>query len=286
MFDNNFYFLSWEKAYFNVIRLQRRILKAVYVGDFFTALKLQRLLIISSSARLLSIRLVTKTSIFKGFVSSVTPLNLTFLEKFKLNNLLIKNVNRWYPVKYKKILILDNPSLPSFDFQFWSIPDLCWIRLISFAIESSHEAFFSPRNFSLYGLSFVHRVQKLIFLNLLKESYGLQKRVLIINLSETIRMVDFALLLKKLLVPRSIKLGIFRFLSLGLQLDLNNILKQYNYFGFLLANILISDIDFFFDSIRVGSSMLIFLKPNDNESYFLSRFLSFFYKVGIIGVRS
>lgn len=62
MFNNNFSLLPWEKARLNTFRLQRRISKSISVGDFFYALKLQKLLVLSNSARLLAIRFVTQTS--------------------------------------------------------------------------------------------------------------------------------------------------------------------------------------------------------------------------------
>lgn len=284
MFDNKVHLLSWKKAYSNVVRLQRRILKSTFVGDLITALKMQKLLILSNSARFLSIRFVTQSSEFKSVFDPYSSFYLTFLDRFKLNNLLLKNVNNWYPVDFKSILVSDDPFVCPFNIQLWSIPDRCWSCLINLALKPAHEAFFSPTNFSFYDFPFIHKVQKFIFLSLVQESYGLQKRVLIVRSLDRVQIRNFAFLLKKLLVPRSIKLGIFRFLKLGLEVNLSDNLKRYNYFSFLLANIFLSDFDFFFRSVRFGSNFMVFVKPNENELELSNKFLNFLYTIGINGV--
>lgn len=284
MFDNKNYFLSWKKASLNVFRLQRRIIKSVCVGDFLTSLRLQKLLVLSNSARLLSIRFVTQSLKFTKAFDSYDRFNLTSVERFKLNNLLLKNINNWRPVKFKSVIISDSSLVSPFKIQMWSIPDRCWSYLINLAVKPAHEVFFSPTNFTFCGLPCVHRIQKFVFLNLIRQSYGLQKRVLIVYSLDDVQLTNFRFLLKKLLVPRSIKMGIFRFLKLGLEVNLSNNSQRYNHLGFLLANVLFSDFDFLLRSVRVGSNLIVFIKPNENELEVSNKFLNFLYSVNIDGV--
>jgi RNA-directed DNA polymerase len=52
--------LNWKKFPKNLFRLQRRVYKAVQVGDKRKARSLQKLILKSQSARLLAIRQVTQ----------------------------------------------------------------------------------------------------------------------------------------------------------------------------------------------------------------------------------
>lgn len=285
MFNSNSYIITWEKARSNLSRLQRRIFKAIYIGDFTYALKLQKLLIASNSARLISIRNVTQGSKINNFTGIDNKVSLTFSEKFKINNFLLQNVNNWNPGKYKDIFIRsDDTSNLLFNVRVWSIADRCWHYLIQFALAPAHEASFSSRNFSFNGLNSIYKMQKVISLNIMKESYGSQKRVLIICFPDKINIFSINVLLRKVLAPRSIKLGIFRFLKSGLNLYISNKFGGTNPLGYLLSNILIDEIDSFFNSVRVGSNFLIFLRPYDSEVERVERLIKFLMSIGIDGV--
>lgn len=286
MFDNSYLFISWNKARLNVFRLQKRIFKSIYIGDFIYALKLQKLLIISNSARLLAIRFVTQGNSASIVNYKDSNVSFDFLEKFKVSNLLLKSANNWNPGKCKETVLLDNLLGSSFNVKIWSIPDRCWQCLIKFILEPSFEAVFSPRNFTLNKLSSIYRMQQIILLNLSESSYAIQKRVLRVSFQKTILKFNSVSLLKKVLVPRSIKIGIFRFLKLGLSLDLDYKFSSINFLGYLLANILVSDIDFLSNNVRTGSECLVFLKPLENEFEFVQRLYKFLYSIGIDGVCS
>ena len=55
--------LNWKKFQKSLLRLQRRVYKAVQVGDKRKARSLQKLILKSKSARLLAIRKVTQGSV-------------------------------------------------------------------------------------------------------------------------------------------------------------------------------------------------------------------------------
>jgi hypothetical protein len=251
---------------------------------FSYSLKLQKLLIFSNSARLLSVRFVTQNFTMKSLVESNNDAPLNFLERFKINNLLLNTATNWNPTRLKEIQVSDDSTKDLFNTQVWSISDRCWHCLVKFAIEPAHKAIFSPRNFSFDTYLSIYNVQKVIFLNLSKDSFGLQKRILFFSLPNIVLSYNRVFLLKKLSAPRSIKLGIFRFMKLGMSLDFNYKLNKINFFSYFLSNVLINDIDFVVNSVRVGSDFLVFLKPIDDENKIIKKFLTMFSSFGIDGV--
>lgn len=61
--DKDFWkFFSWKKSKNNLFCLQKRLFRAVQVGDIRNSLKIQRLILNSNSTRLLSIRKITQLS--------------------------------------------------------------------------------------------------------------------------------------------------------------------------------------------------------------------------------
>nr|YP_009538702.1 ycf13 [Lepocinclis ovum]AYQ93729.1 ycf13 [Lepocinclis ovum] len=281
MFIDSHFFIPWEKARINVFRLQRRIFKSVYTGDILYAFRLQKLLLVSNSARLLVVRFVTQDSSMKKVSRSENKISLNLFEKFKLSSLLLENAHNWIPSKGKVIFLSDDNLFSTFHFKLWSLSDRCWQCLVKLVIEPAHFATFSPRNFSFNYFSITNQIYNVISLNLCRESYGLQKRILLIKFSQQVTKFSSIVLLKKILVPRSIKLGIFRFLRLGLYLHLNLDYILISFFEFFLANILLGDVDFIGNTIRAGSNILVFLKPNENEVYFFNKLNKLLYSVGI-----
>lgn len=281
MFDNNFYSLSWEKANINLLRLQRHIIKAVYVGDFFYAIKLQKLLVISNSARLLAIRFVVQSSNTKTSLGLTNNLSLSSLERFKISNFILKNVYNWSPQQYKDVLVTNEFRTSSFRVRVWSIYDRCWQCLIKFAIEPVHRALSSPRSYNADESESIYNLQRTLYLNFSKESYASQKRVLIVTCSVPLIAFDNKLLLKNVLAPRSIKLGIFRFLKLGLTLDFNSKFNRLNFLGFILMEFLFSNIDSIINGVRIGTTMMIFLKPIEDEISVFLKLTKVFNLMGI-----
>lgn len=281
MFNNDFYSLSWEKANSNLLRLQRRILKAAYVGDFFYVLRLQKILVVSNSARLLAIRFVTQSSNMNNLSGLSTNVSLSFIEKFKISSFILRNVNDWNPRQYKDVVVANGLHSSKVHFRVWSTYDRCWQCLVKFAIEPVHQALSSPRNYTLGNFESVYALQRTLSLNFSKESCISQKRVLIVNCFISFSALDPEILLKTILVPRSIKLGIFRFLKLGLSLGFSNELNNFNFLHFLLVEFLFNSVDFVFNGLRVGTTIIIFLKPIQSEADVFQKLTEAYGLVGI-----
>jgi hypothetical protein len=206
---------SWYKSYIFIFKIQRRIFKSVYVKDFRTSLMLQKLVLQSNSARLLSIRDVTQISSLRKVAGLDGKTSLTFSERFQLNEFIKKSFNNWFPNSFKNVSLLNKEGV-SKTFRIPTIADRVWFELILKSIEPAHEAIFHPRNFSYRFSRSIYEIQNSVFFNLNASSKGIQKRFLKVCLPESIFSFDIATLINKIVSPRSIKLGILRSLKKGL----------------------------------------------------------------------
>lgn len=293
-YSKNWNLLSWEKCRENIFRFKRRIFKAVKVGDIKKSMKLQKLLLRSSSSRLFAIRYVTQLSVKKKISGIDGKLSLSFNERFKLEKYLLTNLDNWNPQKLKKILVSSKTG-SSFILRIPTISDRTWCCLVALAVEPAHEAVFSPRSFRMGDFFFLHQLQKIFFLNLGKFSFGIQKRVLIIEFLEHLEFFDTNKLLSMIICPRSIKIGLFRLLQLGFKPNFSSEFSSGDNFSCLLANVLLNGIENLHNGIRYGNKLLFFLRPRDNERFLLNkvnRFLSkfsisnFIYKISLHSVYS
>lgn len=282
MFANISVSISWYKARNNLFRLQRRILKAFLVGDFASVLRLQKILVLSNSSRLLAIRKVTQ---FQNKISnslSYDKLNLTYGDRFNLSNYLLGHFTDWIPQKSKVFQFYTSSSkLGLKKFKLWSLSDRCWQCIVKFAIEPIYEISFSPRNFGFRNASMEHYAQKVIFLNLSKSSCGSQKRLLFVSLKGIFDYFDLSFLLRKILCPRFIKLGLFRFFNLGFIPAFDSDVVDFDFLVNLLANIALSELDLFLNSLRYGYDLLFFLRPLDNELFLMNQLYIYFDLLGI-----
>nr|AMD08023.1 ycf13 [Euglena mutabilis] len=271
---------SWHRSYAFIFTIQRRIFKSSYILDFKTSLILQKLILQSNSARLLSIRDVTQISSAKKVSGVDDKISLSFSERFQLNEYVKKNLNNWFPSALKKVLIINKEG----NAQVCKIPtisDRVWLELVRKSIEPAHEATFHPRNFGFRVSRSLYEIQNSFFLNLSRASYGWQKRFLKLHLSDDFLSFDTNVVLNKIIVPRSIKLGILRSLKNGLYLSFSSLTFEIIPFIVLLSNIFFSGLESIHPCVKVGSEIIFFLKPNDDESKLIKNLEKFFSNIGI-----
>jgi hypothetical protein len=159
-----------------------------------------------------------------------------------------------------------------------TISDRVWQSLIHFSLEPAHESLFSLRNIGFRSFYSVYDAQRIIFLQLNKSAFGIQKRIFILTFKNCFPFSYFSFLMKKILAPRSIKLALFKALNLNLFPNFS----QNDFFSFrslstLLANVFFDGIEFLHPCIRFGYQIIIFLRPNDNEFFVSEKFSQFFY---------
>jgi RNA-directed DNA polymerase len=270
----------WDLPIGLLFKLQKRLFKVSYVLDKSKLLEFQKLILQSNCSRLLAIREVTQLSLNKNIPGIDGKIFLTFSERFELNEHLKLNWNNWKVQSLKEVLIVKDME-NSTTIKIPTISDRTWQTLVKFAIQPIHEAMFHPFN---YGFRFnipIYKVQKAITINLSKISYASQKRFVYVDMSNSFCSFNYNYLIKKILAPRSVKLGIFRILEKGFNLEFPNGIITDCTFSALLANILISGIEIIHCCVRYGYYLLFFLKPRHNEKLLLDSLKMFFLTLGL-----
>ena len=155
--------LPWKQFRRSLFRLQRRVYKAVRAGDRRRARSLQKLILKSTSARMLAIRQVTQLNAGKRTAGVDGKSSLTFKERFALSDQLRRNVNNWrhqglreipIPKKNGKIRLLKVPTMA----------DRAWQCLAKYALEPAHEATFHARSYGFRPGRSAHDAQKYLCL--------------------------------------------------------------------------------------------------------------------------
>lgn len=174
--------LPWKKFRRNLFRLQKRIFKAVRIGDLVKAKSLQKLILKSTSAKLLAIRQVTQLNTGRKTAGIDGKKALTFKERFKLLTLLAEATNwkhqglREIPIPKKNgfIRILKVPT----------ISDRAWQCLAKYALEPAHEATFHEKSYGFRSGRSAHDAQKLVYHQLNSSHKGWEKRVIELDIKK------------------------------------------------------------------------------------------------------
>jgi retron-type reverse transcriptase len=206
--------LPWKKFRKNLFRLQKRIFKAIRVGNIAQAKSLQKLVLKSTSAKLLAIRQVTQLNKGRKTAGIDGKKSLNFKERFELYRLL-SQVNNWkhqglrevpIPKKNGKTRILKVPT----------IQDRAWQCLIKYALEPAHEATFHARSYGFRTGRSAHDAQKIIFLNLKSDRDGKNKKVIELDIKKCFDRISHKSIMDEVIIPKGAKLGIFRCLKAGI----------------------------------------------------------------------
>lgn len=277
-FYNKYYFnsrvVSWEYSLSFLFRMQKRLSKSFLVGDLSKCLFFQKIILQSNSSRLLSIREVTQLSSLKKIPGVDGRVFLTFTDRFELSELLKLRFNNWYPNPIRNISILKKDG-NSYNFKLFTISDRVWQLLVKYSLEPIYEPFFHPHSFGFRVSSNVFDLQKFFYLNFSLQANAHQKRIMHISLNKVFLRFDKDLLLGKLISPRGIKLGLFRFFNVGFNLDFPDQITDKLTLSSLLSNIVLNDLNFIHFSIRYGYQLLLILKPYDDEKSLFNKVLSF-----------
>lgn len=267
VFLSSFHLISWENSKRILFVLQRRLFKASYALDKAKYLKLQKLILQSSFGRLLAIRDITQLSPGRRISGVDGKTSLTFTERFELNEYLKKNWSNWNPQNLKSLkyvkegVVINSLKVPT-------VSDRVWLCLIKFALEPTHEAFFHPNSFCSSFEHSAYEVQKILFFTLSKDSFSFQRRFLKVEIDNTMfTSFDINLLTTKVHAPRSIKLGLFRFLKKGFPLGFFEPISLAANIGLLLSNILLDKIENVHPiAFRYDNVLVCLLRPLDDEN--------------------
>ncbi|MBD2529516.1 reverse transcriptase N-terminal domain-containing protein [Nostoc flagelliforme FACHB-838] len=296
--------LPWKKFRRNLFRLQKRVYKAVQVGDKRKARSLQKLILKSTSARFLAIRQVSQLNAGKKTAGIDGKKSLSFEERFNLEELLKMNSGNWKHQGLREI------SIPKKDgttrmLKIPTIADRAWQCLAKYALEPAHEATFHARSYGFRTGRSAHDAQKYIFDNLNSRCNGIEKRVIELDIEKCNDLINHSAIMDELISPKGLKLRIFRCLKAGVNPEFpEQGTPQGGVVSPLLANIALNGIEsihrYHWDykrgkritektsathivepSIRYADDMVIILRPEDNAIEILERISEFLRKRGM-----
>jgi RNA-directed DNA polymerase len=278
--------IPWKKFRLNLFRLQKRVFKAVQVGDMRKARSLQKLILKSKAARLLAIRQVTQLNAGKKTAGIDGKASLNYKERFALEKLLKSNHSDWHHNKLREIPIPKKDGKTR-TLKVPTIADRAWQCLAKYALEPAHEATFHARSYGFRPGRSAHDAQKILFSNLSSKSNGIEKRVIELDIEKCFDRISHTTIMEKMIAPRGVKLGIFRCLKAGTHPEFpKQGTPQGGVVSPLLANIALNGIEechvtkntqgkMVSQCIRYADDMVIILKPQDDATKILEKISQF-----------
>jgi RNA-directed DNA polymerase len=288
--------LPWKKFRVNLFRLQKRVYKAVSVGDKRKARSIQKLILKSQAARLLAIRQVTQLNAGKKTAGIDGKKSLSFEERFALDIELSKNYINWKHQGLREIPILKKDGTMRI-LKVPTIADRAWQCLAKYALEPAHEATFHAYSYGFRTGRSAHDAQKILQLNLRSDRNGINKRVIELDIEKCFDRINHSAIMDNLIAPSGLKLGIFRCLKAGINIGFpDQGTPQGGVVSPLLANIALNGIesihryhkckgrrittktilsDIIESSIRYADDMVIVLRPEDDAIKILEQISEF-----------
>jgi hypothetical protein len=145
-----------------------------------------------------------------------------------------------------------------------------------FALDPAHEATFHFSNLGFRSFYSVYDAQRLFYLNLNVSSFGIQKRILVIDLEKCFPLGNSSLLMSRLLAPKEIKTAIFSSLNVNVfEGFYNDSQCNFSLLSSLLTNILLNGMENLHFLIRFGYKIFVFLKPFHSEVLISNRFIQY-----------
>ncbi len=210
--------LPWKQFLKDLFRLQKRVWKAVRAGDKQKAKSLQKLILRSQAARFLAIRQVTQLNAGKKTAGIDGKTALNFKERFELEKQLKLKAQDWKHQRLREIPIPKKDGTTR-NLKVPTIEDRAWQCLAKYALEPAHEATFHARSYGFRTGRSAHDAQKILFLNLNSKAKGYQKRVIELDIKKCFDRISHTSIMDNLIAPKRLKLGIFRCLKAGTNVE-------------------------------------------------------------------
>ncbi|MBS3028127.1 MAG: reverse transcriptase N-terminal domain-containing protein [Dolichospermum sp. DET50] len=293
--------LPWKKFRRDLFRLQKRVYKAVQVGDKRKAKSLQKLILKSTAARLLAIRQVSQLNAGKKTAGIDGKKSLNFKERFELNELLKASVNNWKHQGLREIPIPKKDGTTRI-LKIPTIADRAYQCLIKYALEPAHEATFHAHSYGFRTGRSAHDAQKILFRNLCSNANGIDKRVIELDIEKCFDRINHTAIMDRLIAPYSIRQGIFRCLKAGVNpkfpeqgtpqggvvspllanIALNGIesIHRYQNHGFRITDKTPKE-NIVEPTIRYADDMVIILRPQDDATEILDKISQFLAERGM-----
>lgn len=273
--------LPWKKFRKELFRLQKRVYKAIQSGDKRKATSLQRLILKSTAARMLAIRQVTQLNAGKKTPGVDGKTSLSSEKRFALSEELKQSANSWKHSKLREIPIPKKDGKTRI-LKVPTIADRAWQCLVKYALEPAHEATFHARSYGFRTGRGAHDAQKFLFLNLRSACYGIEKRVIELDIEKCFDRIAHTSIMERLIAPKGIKTGIFRCLKAGVNPEYpEQGTPQGGVVSPLLANIALNGIEDIHQSASYADDMVIILKPEDDAEMILDKISKFLAERGM-----
>ena len=282
----------WKKFQKILFRLQKRVFKAVQVGDKRKARSLQKLILKSQAARLLAIRQVTQLNAGKKTAGIDGRASLNFEERFALSDQIGQNYFNWKHSGLREILIPKKDGTTRM-LKVPTMADRAWQCLAKYALEPAHEATFHQHSYGFRTGRSAYDAQKKVFLNLRSNANGINKRVIELDIEKCFDRINHSAIMDELIAPKWLKIGIFRCLKAGTNLAFpDQGTPQGGVVSPMLANIALNGIESIHTykstsgiiepTIRYADDMLIILRPQDDAEVILEKISEFLARRGMI----
>ena len=198
--------LPWKQFQKTLFRLQKRVYKAIQVGDKRKARSLQKLILKSQAARLLAIRQVTQLNAGKKTAGIDGKKSLTFEERFALADVIAADQTDWKHQGLREIPIPKKDGTTRM-LKVPTIADRAWQCLAKYALEPAHEATFHARSYGFRMGRSAHNAQKHLFDNLNSRVNGSNKRVIELDIEKCFDRISHSAIMDNLIAPARLKLG-------------------------------------------------------------------------------
>ena len=272
--------LDWKKFQRDLLRLQKRIYKAMQDEDLRKVRSLQHLVLKSRAARMLAVRQVSQLNSGKKTCGVDGQKSLNFQQRLELAEKL-KEANKWehkglrevqIPKKNGKMRTLKIPT----------IADRAWQCLVKYALEPAHEATFHARSYGFRPGRSTHDAQRYVFTHLQGNKNSLNKRVIELDIEKCFDRISHSAMMSKVIAPQRIKKGLWRCLKAGVSPEFpEQGTPQGGVVSPLLANIALNGIEEIHPSLRYADDMVFFLKPKDNAEKILEKVQQFLAERGM-----
>ena len=284
--------LPWKQFRKTLFRLQKRVYKAIRVGDKRKARSLQKLILKSQAGKLLAIRQVTQLNAGKKTAGVDGKKSLSFEERFALAIELNKSLSDWKHQGLREIPIPKKDGTTRM-LKVPTIADRAWQCLAKYALEPAHEATFHKYSYGFRTGRSAHDAQKILFNNLRSSCNGINKRVIELDIEKCFDRINHSAIMDNLIAPAGLKLGIFRCLKAGINVGFpDQGTPQGGVVSPLLANIALNGIESIHSykiskcriiepTIRYADDMVIILRPKDDAKAILNRVSEFLAERGM-----
>ena len=274
--------LPWRKFQRKIFRLQKRIWKAIRVGDFGISQEPPKAITEKPSGSMgRAVRQVTQLNLGKKTAGVNGKTALNFEERRALVQKLSKHYKDWKHQSLRKVPIPKKDGTKRI-LKIPTIADRAWQCLCKLAIEPAHEATFHARSYGFRPGRSTWDCQKLIFSNLRSNSNGINKRILELDIKRCFDRISHSHMMAEVIAPQFVKIGLWKCLKAGISPEFpDQGTPQGGVISPLLANIALNGIEDIHPSVRYADDMVVFLKPKDSEQKILARISEFLAKRGL-----